>query len=42
LQTFTNELGLIPPSRARINLPKENVEDDPVEAFLKENDNEFY
>jgi P27 family predicted phage terminase small subunit len=36
MQGFANELGLTPTSRARMNLPKENEEIDPLEEFLRE------
>jgi P27 family predicted phage terminase small subunit len=40
MQGFANELGLTPSSRARLNLPKENEEVDPMEEILREIDRE--
>jgi P27 family predicted phage terminase small subunit len=36
MQGFAEELGLTPTSRARMNLPKENKEIDPMEEILRE------
>ena len=35
MNSFARELGLTPTSRARIELPKENEEVDPMEEFLR-------
>jgi P27 family predicted phage terminase small subunit len=40
MQRFAAELGLTPTSRARMNLPKENEEVDPLEEFFREAERE--